>query len=564
MSEEKVRLGDLLLAQDLITEPQLEEALKYQKEKGIKLGKAITALKFLNEKTILATLSNQLNIPLIDFSQTAIDANQIVKLPEVHARRLKAIVLREDPDGYLVGIDDPLDLIKQDELKRILKKPIKLGLLHSEDLEHCLDLYTQHGAEIAGFVEELSSALKASSSAHTEEINVFKETNVPVAKLLNSLFERAIQVNASDIHIEPDEKGLRIRQRVDGKLQEQFVEDKSIAAPLLQRIKLMANLNIAEKRLPQDGSFAYKVQNEDVDVRLSTVPTQYGEAAVMRILRRQNAYTELSRLGIPEEQLKVIDYLINLPYGLILVTGPTGSGKTSSIYSMLTSINKPEEKIITIEDPVEHKISRLTQIQINPAVHLDFARVLRSVLRHDPDIILIGELRDTETARIGLRAALTGHLVFSTLHTNDSISAPVRLIDMGTENYIVASALRAVISQRLVRLICDNCSEPYQPTDEERKRLEAIHSVTNKEIQKLNKGKGCHRCNKTGYRGRTGTFELLLITPELITTLQKGDLAEYYKEAENQLKGHKLIDSAWSLAIQGKTTLEEVFRIANE
>lgn len=559
-SQERIRLGDFLIKKGMIDQQQLDEALDFQKKHNVKLGEALIKLNYVPENRLLKLLSEQLNIPFIDLRFYPLKEELMRKLPEKHARRLEAIILDEKEDGYLVGVTEPLDLMAEDQLRTILKASVHLALVKEKELKQALDTHYQSTERIESYAEELSASLQQDQ---VEEASI-ERPDLPVAKILYSLFEDAIANKASDIHIEPESTVMRVRKRVDGLLHEQLFQDTKIAAPLTQRLKLMANLNIAEKKLPQDGSFTFTHHDEVVDVRLSTMPTQYGESVVMRLLRRSQAFFELEQLGLSEKNYKKIDRLLKAPYGMILTTGPTGSGKTSTLYSMLHAINKPESKIFTIEDPVEYRIARLNQVQVNPKVDLTFARVLRSVLRQDPDIVMVGELRDTETAQIGLRAALTGHLVFSTLHTNDSKSAATRLIDMEIPEYLVASALRAVLAQRLVRLICDNCKTKAKIDNDEKERFQILYPDAKGSFNSLKQGEGCQFCRYTGYSGRAAIFEILEITPELIDALQAKDYKQYNELVKKQLKGDFLVDNAWQLAQEGKTSLTEVLRIVSE
>ena len=386
--------------------------------------------------------------------------------------------------------------------------------------------------------------------------------DAPVRRFIQALFEDAIQINASDIHIEPDENILRIRLRVDGVLQEQILDRKNIAAAVAQRLKLMANLNMSERRLPLDGRFTFTINNKSIDVRLSTMPNEHGESVVMRLLNQNDARIDLDKCGMPAPMLTRFRKLIHNPRGMILVTGPTGSGKTSTLYGALSEINMPESKIITIEDPVEYKMERICQVQVRPKIGLDFALVLRSALRQDPDIILVGEMRDQETASIAMRAALTGHLVLSTLHTNDSATTAVRLLDMGVPGYLIAATLQCVIAQRLIRKICDFCKEPYKPDNREKEWLRASMGESFAHDNYFI-GKGCVNCNNVGYSGRTGIYEFLVFSDEMISALSHENEAEFMLKAKNNLKGASLLDEAMTCAVNGITTVYEVMRVVS-
>ena len=372
-----------------------------------------------------------------------------------------------------------------------------------------------------------------------------------------------MQVGASDIHIEPDEKVLRIRMRVDGVLQEQVMNEKRVAPALVLRLKLMAGLDISEKRLPQDGRFNIRVKDKSIDARVSTLPVSFGEAVVMRLLDQSGGALNLEQIGMPADILQRFRRQIHHPHGLVLVTGPTGSGKTTTLYSALTELNQPEVKIITVEDPVEYRLPRISQVQVHTKIGLSFASVLRTALRQDPDIVLIGEMRDQETAEIGLRAAMTGHLVLSTLHTNDAIATANRLIDMGAEGYLVAAACRAIIAQRLVRRICGTCAQPYTPDAQEHAWLAATAGAEATSAS-YRRGTGCPHCNNTGYRGRIGVYELLELDEPMADALRRNDSSAFTKAANASPGYRPLVQCALDYARQGLTTLEEVFRIAGE
>ncbi|MCL5668606.1 MAG: GspE/PulE family protein, partial [Gammaproteobacteria bacterium] len=456
----KIRLGDLLVQNKVISENQLNSALAIQKKSGRKLGRVLIENNFVEEDKLLDFLSRQLQIPFVDLRYYKFSPDTVRLLSETYARRFRTIVLEEKESDYLIGMADPTDIFAYDELARMLKRPLRLALVREADLLRTLDTVYRRTEEIISFAEKLGEEMAANEFDLAGLAQAADVTDAPVVKLLQSMFEDAVQIGASDIHIEPDEHALRIRQRIDGVLHEQLMKEKHIASALVSRLKLMSGLDIAEKRLPQDGRFTIKVKDRVIDVRLSTMPIYDGEAVVMRLLDKTGGLLNLDQLGMTSDMLRRFRQLITKPQGMVLITGPTGSGKTTTLYAALSHINSAESKIITVEDPVEYRLPRINQVQVNAKIGLSFARVLRSALRHDPDIVLVGEMRDQETAQIGMRAAMTGHLVLSTLHTNDSISCATRLLDMGAEGYMVAAALDAVIAQRLVRRICESCAEP--------------------------------------------------------------------------------------------------------
>lgn len=521
-------------------------------------------LGFLEENVFLEFLSTQLDIPYIDLKKFNFDAQLVQKLPETYARRFRAIVLYEKDGSLIVGMTDPMDIFAYDELSRFLQENIEVALVREVELLNTLDLVYRRTEEIASFAEELEEEITEGQFDLAAMTPLEDDSDATVVKLLQSIFEDAVQVRASDIHIEPDETVLRIRQRVDGVLQEQIVKEKRISSALVLRLKLMAGLNISERRLPQDGRFSLIVKTKKLDVRLSTMPIEYGESVVMRLLDHTSGANSLDEVGMPQSMLEQFRRLIHMPHGLILVTGPTGSGKTTTLYGALQELNEIGKKIITVEDPVEYRLQRINQVQVNPRIDLSFARVLRASLRQDPDIILVGEIRDTETAEIALRAAMTGHMVLSTLHTNDAVSSAMRLVDMGAEGFLAASALKAVVAQRLVRRLCDNCAVTYEPELQEREWLKSKLDDNRVAKMRLMKAKGCHRCNNTGYRGRIGVFELLVINDKLSDALRLEDSSKFVSLAK-QAKGYQpLLISALNYAVDGITSLNEVFRVAEQ
>ena len=559
----KIRLGDLLVEHGVLTELQLQQALAEQKKSGSKLGRVLIEKGFVKEEQLLELLSRQLQVPYINLKRYQFESATIKLIPETMARRFRVVALKENPDGsLLVGMADATDIFAYDELARVLKRPIQLAVVRESELVATIDMLYRRNNEITEFAEELQSELSDSDFDLAQLVQNEDVTNAPVVKLLQSIFEDAVQIGASDIHIEPDETVLRIRQRVDGVLQEQVMKEKRIAPALVSRLKLMAGLNIAERRIPQDGRFNIRVRERSVDVRVSTMPIQAGESVVMRLLDQSGSMLNLEQLGMSAHVLERFRRNIHRPHGMVLVTGPTGSGKTTTLYSALSELNDATSKIITIEDPVEYRLPRINQVQVNTKIGLTFAGVLRSALRQDPDIVLIGEMRDKETAEIGLRAAMTGHLVLSTLHTNDSISTVHRLIDMGAEGYLVATALRAIIAQRLVRKVCDSCRVTYAPEAQDMAWLKAMLSELQQRDLKFYHGPGCSHCNNTGYHGRIGVFEFLEFDNELTDALRREDHVLFSQVAKKSPGYKPFFHHALEYAMQGVTSLEEVIRVA--
>ena len=557
---QRLRLGDILVAQKVISQEQLKLALDEQKRSGRRLGRALVDMGFTAELNIAQALARQLNVGFVDLKHHNFKANVALKLPESSARRFRALALEERGAKMLVGMADPTDLFAFDELSRILKKDIEPVVVAESEVAVALDRVYRRTEEISGLAKELQQDLGESAVDFGALDAALGAEDAPVVKLLQSLFQDATQVGASDIHIEPQEDRLRIRIRVDGHLQAQTETELRVAAALALRLKLMAGLDISEKRHPQDGRFNVLVRQQPVDVRLSTMPTHYGESVVMRLLNRQSGLLGLELLGMPASMLQRFREIIHRVSGMVVVTGPTGSGKTTTLYAALNELNSTALKIITVEDPIEYRVAGLNQVQVNEKIDLTFSSVLRSALRQDPDVMLIGEMRDTETAQIAMRAAITGHMVLSTLHVREAASAPVRLLDMGVPRYMVATSLQAVIAQRLVRRICESCAEDYSPTPQERRFVEAGWSGTGKSGYR--KGKGCTHCAGSGYRGRVGVYEMLEMTPRLVEATAKEDVSAFARIAEEEMAGHSFAHHAAELAASGRTTLNEVMRIS--
>ncbi|MFV0449121.1 MAG: GspE/PulE family protein [Vibrio sp.] len=553
------RLGDLLVEEGIVTDEQIGQALAAQKNTGRKLGDTLIELGFLSEQQMLSFLSQQLAIPLIDLSRATVDIDAVQLLSEVHARRLRALVIGRSGDTLRIAMSDPADLFAQESLLNQLPQySFEFVIAAEKQLVDGFDRYYRRTKEIASFAEQLQAEHQVAEAFDFDIANDDSE-EVTVVKLINSLFEDAIQVGASDIHIEPDSKLLRIRQRVDGILHETILNEVGISSALVSRLKLMANLDISEKRLPQDGRFNIRAKGQSVDIRMSTMPVQYGESVVMRLLNQSAGIRELNKSGIPDELLQRLRSQLKRPHGMILVTGPTGSGKTTTLYGALNELNEVGKKIITAEDPVEYRLSRIQQVQVNSRIGLDFSTLLRTFLRQDPDIILIGEMRDQETVEIGLRAALTGHLVLSTLHTNDAVETALRLIDMGAPGYLVASAVRAVIAQRLVRKVCPDC-KTHDELDEAKKQWLTVR-FPNQVDTPFVRGRGCQNCNLTGYRGRIGVFEMLELEHHMMDALRSDDAIGFAAAARASENYKPLLASAMELAIKGIVSFDEVMAL---
>ncbi|MFH1239171.1 MAG: ATPase, T2SS/T4P/T4SS family, partial [bacterium] len=507
--KKKKRLGEILREAGLISEDQLREALEVQQRTGERLGRILVKLGMIEEDKMMDYLGDQLGIPHINLTTYTVDPEVIKLIPEKMARKYQAFPLFKIGDALTVAMADPFDVVALDNLKYISKCKIEPAIASDSKIMRAIDQYYRSLA-IMSEISEGAESIEILTAGKQSDMDLGDASalvdEAPVIKLINSIIMQAIQSRASDIHIEPEKNIMRVRFRVDGVLHEIMSPPKRLHAPMISRVKVMAEMDIAEKRLPQDGRFHVKFWEKEIDFRVSTLATINGEKVVLRILDKSAFSFGLEQLGFSPDILTKFEKLVKKPYGIILVTGPTGSGKTTTLYAALDKINTLDKNILTIEDPVEYELKSVNQIPINAKVGLSFAEVLRTVLRQDPNVIMIGEIRDVETAEIAIRAALTGHLVFSTLHTNDAPGAVTRLIDMGVEPFLIASAILGVMAQRLVRRLCPKCKETYTPTKE---YMETLGLDSSKEYT-MYKPKGCKNCQGTGYRGRHGIYELFV------------------------------------------------------
>lgn len=546
-----MRLGERLIAKGLLAADDLESALELQKERGDKLGKILTDLGFVAPRDILAALAEQLEVSLVssqDFPPVVPDLERITPR---YMRQFRFLPLHQEDSALTVAMADPLDFETLATLHNLTGLRVTTALAAEQEILDAIDKY--YGAEEQ---EETESEYGSASGDESAEIEHLRDmaSEAPVIRLVNNMISSAIDLRASDIHLEPFEKDFRIRFRVDGVLQEEEPPPRELRAAVTSRIKLMAKLNIAERRLPQDGRIKIKVVGHEVDLRVSTLPTLYGESVVMRLLDRSATdFYDLTRLGFDEFMLSRMEYYTSLPHGVFLVTGPTGSGKSTTLYSALKRINKTERKIITIEDPVEYQMDGINQIHVNSQIGLTFAAGLRHIVRQDPDVIMVGEIRDRETADIAIRSALTGHFVYSTLHTNDAPSAITRLTDMGVENYLINSSVVGVLAQRLVRLICTEC----------RQEDETVTSPDGKNV-KTWRGAGCEHCRGTGYSGRVGIFEMMDLNEELRNLIMANADAGRLTEVARKNGMRNLREDGWEKIALGVTTVEEVVRVTQE
>ena len=569
---ERIRLGDLLIQESLISAAQLDQALVEQKKSGRKLGRIFIDRQWVTEVQIAKAVARQLRAPFIDLATRNLRPDVAALLPETHARRLRALPIDDSggPGGALrVAMADPTDINAYDEVARLTKREIDLAVVAESQLLAALDRVYRGGDEIAGLARELTTEIGSVQDEIGDLLGLGNVTteDAPVVRLLSSMFEQALRKRASDIHIEPQERNLRIRFRIDGLLHVQTEADGKIAGAVALRLKLMSGLDISEKRLPQDGRFHVKLKNSAVDVRISTLPTQHGESVVMRLLNQSAGLLSLDNLGLPDAVAQALARTLKRPSGMVVVTGPTGSGKTTTLYAALNALNDTERKIITVEDPIEYRLPGLNQVQVMDKIDLSFARVLRSALRQDPDVILIGEMRDQTTAEIGLRAALTGHLVLSTLHTNDALSTPLRLVDMGVPRYMVALSLHLVLAQRLVRTVCGHCTVAQDPDVH---HLAWLQHTLGDELDDVlaarpwRHGRGCSECNDTGYQGRTGVYEFIEMTHELVEAMNHSDPTRFTQVGRQQMAGRTLRRDAVRLAIAGRTSLDEAMRVGSQ
>jgi MSHA biogenesis protein MshE len=522
------------------------------------VGRVLTDLGIVQEQQLNDALARHLQIPFVELRQLTLDPAIVRLLPEALARRFRALVLQSDARGLTVGMADPTDLFVYDELVARLKQPLRIALVREAELLRTMDIVYRRTEQIASIALEVREELRAGDIDISQLAIDEGSSDAPVIRLIQTIFHDAVNARASDVHIEPGEGVLRVRLRVDGVLQEQSIEGRGVASALVTRLKLMSSLDISEKRLPQDGRFSVKVKDRSIDVRMATMPVANGESVVLRLLDQSNNLMTLEQLGMPTGMLAKFRGLIERPAGMVLVTGPTGSGKTTKLYSALSYLNRSDTKILTAEDPVEYRLDRVNQVQVNSKIGLDFARILRTMLRADPDVILVGEMRDRETAEIGLRAAITGHMVFSTLHTLTAAATVNRLLDMGVAGYMIATALHGIVAQRLVRQVCPDCAQPAESDDHQLAWLQAQVGVLAAGEMKFQVGAGCTYCNLSGYRGRAAIYELIEVDRRLADAIRRADPQGFADAARAQAGYTTLTRSAIDMAAAGKTTLSEV------
>jgi type IV pilus assembly protein PilB len=550
-----MKIGEILLKQKSITSLELENALKQQRtDRSKKLGTILIENNYITENIMLSALSDQLSIQAIDLDNYYFDPDAAKLLSESTAKRTCCMPLRILDDRILIAMDDPLNIFHIEDIEAETGKKAEVVLARKSQIMTSIDKYMgRRSAEEAA--EDFDKEVYLTSDDGAEADNIISINNAPVVRLIDSLISQAIKTGASDIHIEPFENNLRVRIRVDGDLQEILTPSKQISSAITTRVKIIGGMNIAEKRLPQDGRIEMKIDDSVVDVRISVLPTVYGEKIVMRILDRNNFLKTKEELGFTQDNMEKFNSLLEVPNGIILAAGPTGSGKTTTLYTALYELNKLNKNIVTIEDPVEYKIEGINQVQVNTKAGLLFSTGLRSILRQDPNIIMVGEIRDEETAEIAVRAAITGHMVISTIHTNDAVSTIMRLKDMGVKPYMVAASLRGIVAQRLVKKICLNCKEGYIASKAEKRLLEVNEDLI------LQRGRGCPKCYYTGYSGRTAIHEILKIDKSIRNAIQNEKSNDEIVLLAERTGMKTLKDNCRDLVISGVTTVEEYLQV---
>ena len=557
MRKKTKQLGQILIEQGLISEGQLSEALKVQERVPKSLGRILIDLQLIKETDLVRALAHQIGLEFVDLGDYPVDPSATALIPEAVARRYRALPIGERDGRLLVAMSDPANVYALDDIRTITGREVEPIVATAADVTAAIRKY----ADVGGEVEQLASEASAAADDAIElDVPSAAVEDAPVVKLVHLLLTRAVNERASDVHIEPSERDVRIRFRVDGVLHEVMRPPKNIQNGLISRLKVMADINIAERRVPQDGRVSLKVGSIGVDLRVATLPTVYGEKVVIRILNKESVLLRLDQIGFSDEAFKRYEQSFRKPYGAILVTGPTGSGKSTTLYATLNILNQPHTNIITVEDPVEYRLPGVNQVQVNNRACMTFAAALRSILRADPDIILIGEIRDRETALIAVESALTGHLVLSTLHTNDAPSAIARLTEMGIEPYLTASAMDGVVAQRLARKLCDRCREPYEPTEVELTEA-GFEPHQFQDIRELYRPVGCTACSKTGYLGRIGMYEVMSVTEEVERLTVERSSSDRIRQVALEQGMIPLRIDGLQKAARGLTSIEEVLRV---
>ena len=557
-NSEQEQLGQLLVQRGLLTEAALALAVEEQRRTGQTLGRLLIDASLVKETDLVSTLATQLGLSYVDLSDYPVDKSAVALVPDNLSRRYLAIPIGFDGNRLVVAMADPSNVYAIDDIRHLSGREVQAVVATRGSIQSALDKYHRLDTDAENMAAEAVNALDAE-----EDLTNIREIieDAPIVKLVNVVITQAVADRASDIHIEPTEHDVRIRYRIDGVLHEEMRAPKNIQNGIISRLKIMADINIAERRIPQDGRVTATVSGRTIDLRVATLPTVWGEKIVMRILDKTNALMQLTDLGFLPENMRRYQQSYNRPYGTILVTGPTGSGKSTTLYATLNIVNDESKNVITVEDPVEYRVPNINQVQVNAKAGLTFAAALRSILRSDPDIVLVGEIRDRETANIAVQAALTGHLVLTTLHTNDAASTPTRLIEMGVEPFLVGSALDCIVAQRLARRLCDKCKERYQPT---RADMEAVGwdiETDDGDVPALYRPVGCSKCSRTGYYGRFAIHEVLNVTEDIERVIVERGHTEDLKKmavADGMLT---LRESGLRTVRAGTTSIEEVLRV---
>lgn len=562
------RIGEILLDKGYVHQDQVDEALELQKLRPRRVGEILMDLGYCEEEHVLEALSDQFSITYEPKLFEQVDAALTTKVPINFIREYHMVPVKQNGAAYYVAVNDPVNLLPLDDLRLLLGGPVLPVLCKRNDIDRIIDSYfDQQGERAAEMIDSITMA-EGDGEVHTldhleSERDLLDLANeAPIIKLINLVITGAVKERASDIHMEPFEREVRVRYRIDGVLYEKFNVPRSQQAAVISRVKIMANLNIAEHRLPQDGRIKIRLSGKEIDIRVSIIPIAHGERVVMRILEKGNFLFSLEQLGMDQRDHQLVDKLIQASHGIMLVTGPTGSGKSTTLYAALQRVNSPDKNIITVEDPIEYQIPGISQIQVRPKIGLTFAAGLRSILRQDPDVILVGEIRDHETAEMAVQASLTGHLVFSTLHTNDSAGAITRLVNMGIEPFLVTSSTIAIQAQRLVRRVCKHCKEPYEP--EREMLLDLGVDPNDPRCKSVYRGLGCERCLQRGYFGRSGIFELLVMTPNIQELALKGADSNHIKREARRDGMRTLREDGAQRVLKGETTIEEIMRVTRD
>ncbi len=553
---QRIRLGQILIEAGLVTQAQLQQALERQQETGERLGQIILGMGLGSQEGVAAAIAQQLHISFVRLSETRPDEALLLRVPEYLARRHQVIPLSQADRTLTLGMIDPVDILAIDEVRRVTGLEIEPAVITADDFQRALSVYPTSDTAVDDAIQAIMPFDERFAEEEPDRLKELAD-EAPVVRLANLIIIQAVRQAASDIHVEPMETLMRVRYRVDGTLYSAMTPPARVQAALISRLKIMATMNIAERRLPQDGRIQLKVDDHDIDLRVSSIPTTWGEKIVMRILDKRAAFVGIDRLGMAPDDLTRFERIISRPHGIILITGPTGSGKTTSLYAMLNRLNKTEVNITTIEDPVEYQLPGISQVQVNPRAGVTFATGLRSFLRQDPDIIMVGEIRDEETARIAIHAALTGHLVLSTLHTNDAAGAVARLTGIGLEPFLVASSVVGLIAQRLIKVLCEHCKEPYTPPDDLLARL----GIPANPAPTFYKATGCPHCSQSGYKGRVGLFEVMPMDDRIKDLITRNGTADQIREAAVAAGMRTLSQDALSRVVSGVTSVEEARRV---